>query len=135
MFDLVLFVVVCRGHNELDDPTFTNPSMYKIIHNRPSVPDQYAERLIQKNVVPPEYFADRIIAYNEEMSTALAQADKYQPEKFHFLSDWRSCHQARDDIVTTWDTGVYIVISTCYINMEGLLSYINFLAACLDLRP
>lgn len=22
------------GHNELDDPTFTNPSLYKIIHNR-----------------------------------------------------------------------------------------------------
>lgn len=22
------------GHNELDDPTFTNPSLYRIIHNR-----------------------------------------------------------------------------------------------------
>lgn len=22
------------GHNELDDPTFTNPSLYNIIHNR-----------------------------------------------------------------------------------------------------
>lgn len=26
------------GHNELDDPTFTNPLMYKIIHNRKLVP-------------------------------------------------------------------------------------------------
>lgn len=23
------------GHNELDDPIFTNPVIYKIIHNRP----------------------------------------------------------------------------------------------------
>lgn len=27
------------GHNELDDPTLTNPSIYKIIHSRKSVPD------------------------------------------------------------------------------------------------
>lgn len=25
------------GHNEMDDPTFTNPSVYQIIHNRKSV--------------------------------------------------------------------------------------------------
>lgn len=25
------------GHNELDDPTFTNPRIYKIIRNRPYV--------------------------------------------------------------------------------------------------
>ena len=30
------------GHNELDDPTFTNPSLYSVIHARRSVPDQYA---------------------------------------------------------------------------------------------
>lgn len=34
------------GHNELDDPTFTNPTMYKVIHSRKSVPDQYAEHLM-----------------------------------------------------------------------------------------
>ena len=33
------------GHNELDDPTFTNPTMYKVIHSRKSVPDKYAEKL------------------------------------------------------------------------------------------
>jgi len=39
------------GHNELDDPTFTNPAMYKVIHNRLSVPDMYMNDLIQSNVV------------------------------------------------------------------------------------
>lgn len=33
------------GHNELDDPTFTNPVMYKTIHSRQSVPDLYLEQL------------------------------------------------------------------------------------------
>lgn len=34
------------GHNELDDAMFTNPGMYKIINERRSVPDIYAEQLI-----------------------------------------------------------------------------------------
>ncbi|TMW42875.1 hypothetical protein DOY81_012048, partial [Sarcophaga bullata] len=33
------------GHNELDDPTFTNPLVYAIVNNRKSVPDLYAEKL------------------------------------------------------------------------------------------
>lgn len=38
------------GHNELDDPTFTNPLMYKVIHSRKSVPDLYADKLIVRSV-------------------------------------------------------------------------------------
>jgi len=105
--DVVVNLLCFRrwGHNELDDPTFTNPSMYKVIHNRQSVPDLYAEMLIQEEVVPPECFVDKILEYNEELSAALAQADKHQPENFHFKGEWTSCRQARDDVVTTWDTG------------------------------
>lgn len=33
------------GHNELDDPTMTNPLLYKQITNRQSVPDAYVETL------------------------------------------------------------------------------------------
>ena len=29
------------GHNELDDPTFTNPALYAVIRARDSVPDLY----------------------------------------------------------------------------------------------
>ena len=41
--DVVLSVA--RGHNELDDPSFTQPLMYKAIASRPSVPDQYWDNL------------------------------------------------------------------------------------------
>ena len=85
--------------------------MYKVIHNRQSVPDLYAGRLVQEGDVPPEYFAGKILEYNEELSTALAQADKHQPENFHFMGEWKSCRQARDDVVTTWDTGMYVLLS------------------------
>ena len=34
-----------RGHNELDDPSMTQPSMYKAIDTRSSVPDTYWDQL------------------------------------------------------------------------------------------
>ena len=34
-----------RGHNELDDPSITQPQMYKIINNIKTVPDTYWEEV------------------------------------------------------------------------------------------
>src|SRR5690606_4787855 len=36
-----------RGHNEGDEPSFTQPLMYKIIRSRPSVRDGYLRRLLE----------------------------------------------------------------------------------------
>ena len=33
------------GHNELDDPSFTQPIMYNVIRSRRSIPDMYAEQI------------------------------------------------------------------------------------------
>ena len=46
MVDLVCFRKY--GHNELDDPSFTNPVMYKKINSRQSVPDLYQEKLVNE---------------------------------------------------------------------------------------
>ena len=37
-----------HGHNELDDPTFTNPLLYKAIEVKRSIPDVYAEELVKE---------------------------------------------------------------------------------------
>jgi len=34
------------GHNELDEPSFTQPRMYNAIRSRPNIPDAYATRLV-----------------------------------------------------------------------------------------
>jgi len=34
------------GHNELDEPSFTQPLMYSTIRSRPNIPDAYATRLV-----------------------------------------------------------------------------------------
>ena len=37
--------VVSRGHNEMDNPTLTQPIMYKEIDSRSTVPDLYSQQL------------------------------------------------------------------------------------------
>lgn len=39
------------GHNEVDDPTFTNPVLYKAVHSRGNAPDVYAEELLTKGII------------------------------------------------------------------------------------
>ncbi|CAK9293644.1 unnamed protein product [Gordionus sp. m RMFG-2023] len=45
----VLVNLVCYrkyGHNEIDDPTFTNPHIYRMIQAKKSVPDMYTQNLV-----------------------------------------------------------------------------------------
>ncbi|WAR19416.1 DHTK1-like protein [Mya arenaria] len=46
--DVIIDFICFRkyGHNELDDPSFTQPLMYNAIKDRKSIPDSYAEQLL-----------------------------------------------------------------------------------------
>lgn len=45
--DVIIDYICYRkyGHNELDDPSFTQPIMYNVIKHRTSIPDMYAEQI------------------------------------------------------------------------------------------
>lgn len=54
--DVVIDVYSYRrlGHNEADEPAFTQPVLYKAIRNHPSVKSIYQEKLLHDKVVGPE---------------------------------------------------------------------------------
>lgn len=58
------------GHNELDDPSFTQPIMYKCIEGRDSVPRQYADFLVHEGVITE----DEIKAEKEQHTNKLMEA-------------------------------------------------------------
>lgn len=51
--DVVIDLVCYRrsGHNEMDEPMFTQPLMYKRIRQQPTALEQYAKKLLTEGVV------------------------------------------------------------------------------------
>ncbi|MFM8713418.1 MAG: thiamine pyrophosphate-dependent enzyme, partial [Actinomycetota bacterium] len=71
--DVVIDMVCYRrhGHNEGDDPSYTQPLMYKAIAERASVRKLYLEMLVKRGIVSPEE-AERVLGdYQAKLQTAL----------------------------------------------------------------
>ncbi|MCF7521653.1 2-oxoglutarate dehydrogenase E1 component [Neisseria sp. ZJ106] len=67
--DIVIDVVCFRkwGHNEGDDPTLTQPMMYKKVSQHPGVRAKYVEQLIAEGVVTAKEADDYIQAYRDAL--------------------------------------------------------------------
>ena len=70
--DFVVDLVGYRrfGHNEGDEPGYTQPLMYKTIESHPSLREQYAARLVEESVVTEEQAAE----LDEAVQSAMRQA-------------------------------------------------------------
>ena len=70
--DVVIDIVCYRrhGHNEGDDPSFTQPVMYRQIRQHPSVAQVYAERLIREGVISAQEVEERKKRTIAELSAA-----------------------------------------------------------------
>ena len=56
------------GHNEVDEPMFTNPYMYKRIKQQKQVLQKYAEKLIQDGSVSQEWYDVSILNLSQVSS-------------------------------------------------------------------
>ena len=95
------------GHNELDDPTFTNPQMYKQIGARKSIPRTFADSLEMSEQKVKEIVKE----YNDKLSVALANSTEYQPPKLPALtskpnSPWIDIQWPSSTSVSKWKTSV-----------------------------
>jgi 2-oxoglutarate dehydrogenase E1 component len=101
-----LFCYRRHGHNEADEPAFTQPLMYRTIARHPTTRQLYAERLVEEGVLRKEdadAMASRFIA---ELETAFETAKSYRPNKADWLEGaWAGLEQAPDHD-RRGDTGV-----------------------------
>ncbi|KAK0098905.1 hypothetical protein PV326_000066 [Microctonus aethiopoides] len=93
------------GHNELDDPTFTNPQIYKIINSRKSIPDKYYETLNKTGILNKEEHDEIIDKHNRQLKNALENVNNYKLQFNYFTHRWKNLKQAQANL-TEWDTGV-----------------------------
>ncbi|MED6274305.1 putative 2-oxoglutarate dehydrogenase E1 component DHKTD1, mitochondrial [Characodon lateralis] len=105
--DIILDLICYRqwGHNELDEPFFTNPAMYKIIRSRQSVPNSYSDQLISEGQMTEAERAEIKSSYYGMLNDKLSGMTLYSPPPTNLQGRWGDLvePQAR---VTTWDTGV-----------------------------
>jgi len=88
-----------HGHNELDDPTLTQPVMYEQIRNHPSVVARYMKRLVEAGVVDEAQLAEVRKTRRAALEAALATARTEMPRQqvFAFGGVWRGLGWAGDD--------------------------------------
>ncbi|MCA3378249.1 MAG: 2-oxoglutarate dehydrogenase E1 component [Roseomonas sp.] len=88
--DVVLDIVCYRrhGHNESDEPAFTQPLMYNRIREMRTTRNLYAERLAQEGSVPAESSKAMLDAFNARLEEAFEASQAYRPNK----ADWLEGH-------------------------------------------
>src|SRR6516165_1775070 len=105
-----LFCYRRHGHNETDEPAFTQPLMYRTIARHPTTRQIYANSLVAAGVVDEAEVAATATRFIADLEAQIGRAKSYRPNKADWLEGaWAGLEEAPDD---DWrgDTGVAIEI-------------------------
>ena len=72
------------GHNEGDEPAFTQPLMYKKIRSHPSTVQIYSQKLIDEKLVTPEEVDQMKAEWRAHLEAEYESGQSYKPNK----ADW-----------------------------------------------
>jgi len=108
--DVVIDLVGYRrfGHNEIDEPMFTQPIMYSIIKKHKNVLDLYSDKLIKEGLVTKEEVKAVVDKYDRICEEAYKKAgEETQVFHKHWLdSPWSGFFEGKD-LMKIGDTGVH----------------------------
>ena len=99
------------GHNETDEPAFTQPAMYKRIAQHPTVVELYSKRLIAEGHLVSEPTSRQMkAAYRKRLDENFAASEGFRPNKADWLDGrWAHLKATRlDDDPRRGTTGVPI---------------------------
>ncbi|CAM4323265.1 2-oxoglutarate dehydrogenase E1 component [Palleronia rufa] len=91
--DVVLDIICYRrfGHNEGDEPMFTNPAMYKTIKQKKTTLTLYTERLVRDGLIPEGEIEDMKSEFQQLLSDEFEAGKEFRPNKADWL-DGRWSH-------------------------------------------
>ena len=97
-----------HGHNESDEPAFTQPLMYRAIRSHPTAAEIYSKRLVKEGVVTDADVEDMQGKFRTHLDEELRAADSYRPNKADWLDGrWSDIGFAEDE-ARRGNTGVAI---------------------------
>ena len=87
----VLIDLICYrrfGHNEGDEPSFTQPLMYKKIRSHPSPVKVYGENLINEGSISNDYLNSSVKKFKDLLDEQFKNAKDYKPKIEWFEGTW-----------------------------------------------
>lgn len=96
--DVVIDIFCYRrfGHNEGDEPMFTNPMMYKRIKGHKTTLSLYTERLVKDGLIPEGEIEDMKAAFQAKMNEEFEAGKEFKPNKADWL-DGKWSHLDKHD--------------------------------------
>ncbi len=97
------------GHNEGDEPSFTQPLMYQRIKNHPSTREIYADRLAREGLLTKEDTEKMVKDFHTYLDVEFEAAKNYKPEKADwFAGSWAGLERPDADIRRGSNTGIAV---------------------------
>lgn len=103
--DVVIDMICYRryGHNEGDEPSFTQPLMYEKIRSMETVLTQYKRELVNKGIIPQSEVDQFVSDFNSELQQAFEEAKSYKPNKADWLDGrWGAMQRANNSEAEPW---------------------------------
>ncbi|QBQ42059.1 2-oxoglutarate dehydrogenase E1 component [Sphingobacterium psychroaquaticum] len=98
------------GHNEADEPKFTQPSLYKLIEKHPNTLAIYVDKLIKQGSIDADYAKTEEKSFRGLLQERLDEAktvEQISDERPMFAGAWKGLRPAKStDINTAVDTKV-----------------------------
>lgn len=91
------------GHNEGDEPRFTQPKLYKAIAKHQNPRDIYAEKLLKQNSIDAGYVKQLELQYKEELEDDLQASRKKDKTVITKIlaDDWKGYILGREEAILT----------------------------------
>ncbi|MBU6338747.1 MAG: 2-oxoglutarate dehydrogenase E1 component [Rickettsiales bacterium] len=102
--DVVIDVICYRkyGHNEGDEPLYTQPVMYTKLKSHPTLTQIYSQKLIAENVVSQADFDKMVADFESHLSAEFDKAENFKPKEADWLKgDWKNIKDGDVSIAKT----------------------------------
>ena len=107
--DVFIDIVCYRkfGHNEGDEPMFTQPTMYRAIHNMENLSKLYEKQLVNTHVLNQNDISNTKKKFQDLLNDEFLKSQEYTPLQENCLSsEWKQFNNSSDKTSHNVNTGI-----------------------------
>ncbi len=121
------------GHNEGDEPSFTQPQLYKLVSSHPTPRDVYSKRLLSESVVSEAEIQQALDDAMNPLNAALEKVRAEKPEPFH--SEYQGKYWSKYKTATVEDLFTPVETKVSANDLVSISKAINHFAPPFKIHP